>query len=98
MRDAALGPVNLYIRIMYIMLNLMYRLSDPCSFALRSRFHAWFEAFSRVPHLDGAAQVKSRTDLAAPAQDLCYLLRTEPIATMRYRRHGPDMSKCPSAR
>ncbi|MDY1090312.1 hypothetical protein SOJ72_23505 [Pseudomonas aeruginosa] len=32
-----------------------------------------------------AAQVKSRTDLAAPAQDLCYLLRTEPIATMRYR-------------
>ncbi|RUI60457.1 hypothetical protein IPC413_25270 [Pseudomonas aeruginosa] len=53
MRDAALGPVNLYIRIMYIMLNYVNRLLDPCSFALRSRFHAWFEAFSRVPHLDG---------------------------------------------
>ncbi|MFO6043244.1 hypothetical protein ACLBUU_33740, partial [Pseudomonas aeruginosa] len=38
---------------MYIMLNYVNRLLDPCSFALRSRFHAWFEAFSRVPHLDG---------------------------------------------
>ncbi|MCO3978579.1 hypothetical protein FA096_26600, partial [Pseudomonas aeruginosa] len=91
--------LTLLLRIMYIMLNYVNRLLDPCSFALRSRFHAWFEAFSRVPHLDGLLPRLN------PGQIWQHPHKTSATSFARSRwqqcgiaRHGPDMSKCPSAR